>query len=161
MCHPWPSHVCQPLVRARLANVVGDVTWDSGSWDFGSSEDLGCSIVEGCSNDRSSMSNVERRNVQRQSSIQRQNDFRKCRTSIVDCRMSKCRKRDVQCRTSKKCRNRSIEWPRPRGEIWDFREYVCSKKRGVQHRTPKTPTNNARITSGGNNLQTRAQILVW
>jgi hypothetical protein len=48
--------------------------------------------------------------------------------------------------------------PRPRGEISGLRGV---RKRGVQCRTPKTPTNNARVTSIGDSLQTKAQILVW
>jgi hypothetical protein len=44
---PLALATCQPLVRARLAKVVGDVTGTPGVWDFGTPEDLGCSIVEG------------------------------------------------------------------------------------------------------------------
>jgi hypothetical protein len=41
------------------------------------------------------------------------------------------------------------EWPRPRGEILVLRGL---RKRCVQRRTPKTPTDDARVTSGGHNL---------
>jgi hypothetical protein len=39
--------MCQPLVCACLAKVVGDVTETLGVQDFGTPKDLGCSIVEG------------------------------------------------------------------------------------------------------------------
>jgi hypothetical protein len=38
--------MCQFLVRVCLANVVGEVTETLGVRDFGTSKDLGCSIVE-------------------------------------------------------------------------------------------------------------------
>jgi hypothetical protein len=40
------SSMCQPLVCARLAKVVGEVTGTPGVWEFGTPKDLGCSIVE-------------------------------------------------------------------------------------------------------------------
>jgi hypothetical protein len=42
---PIPS-TCQPLVHALLAKVVGEVNGTPGVRDFGTSEGLGCSIVE-------------------------------------------------------------------------------------------------------------------
>jgi hypothetical protein len=44
---PLALTTCQPLVRACLANVVGDAIETPGVWDFRSSKDLGRSIVEG------------------------------------------------------------------------------------------------------------------
>jgi hypothetical protein len=38
--------MCQPLVHARLAKVVGDVIETPVVRDFGTSEDFGCSISE-------------------------------------------------------------------------------------------------------------------
>jgi hypothetical protein len=68
-------------------------------------------------------------------------------TSIVDYRTSKHRTSNVDCRMDK--------------AMW--RDFVTlgSNKMGIQHQTLKTPTNNAWITSGGNKLQTRTQILMW
>jgi hypothetical protein len=40
---PDPS-TCQPLVCARLAKVVGEVTRTLGVWDFGTSEEYGREI---------------------------------------------------------------------------------------------------------------------
>jgi hypothetical protein len=137
---PLALAVCPPLVRARLANVVGDATGTSGLW---SSEDLGCSIVEGCS---TSIVDCRIQNVQHQRpSNVKKGKFNECQMSNVD-----VQRRNVERRSS----NGQGHMER----FQDFGEYVCSKKRGVQHRTPKTPTNNAWITSGGCILQTRGQI---
>jgi len=38
--------MCQPLVCARLVEVVGDVTETPRLWDFETLEDIGCSNVE-------------------------------------------------------------------------------------------------------------------
>jgi hypothetical protein len=47
MKHVTPSpSACQPVVRAHLAKVVGEVTRNSRSPDFESLEGLGCSIRE-------------------------------------------------------------------------------------------------------------------
>jgi hypothetical protein len=45
-CVTLTPPTCQFLVRARLAKVVGEVTGTLGVRDFGTPEDLGCSIIE-------------------------------------------------------------------------------------------------------------------
>jgi hypothetical protein len=50
------------------------------------------------------------------------------------------------------------EGTRKRGEISRLQGV---RKIGIQHQTSNTPTNNAPVTSKGNNLQTIDHILVW
>jgi transcriptional regulator of NAD metabolism len=47
MTHVTPgTSTCQPVVRAHLAEVVGEVTRTIGVQDFGTLKGLGCSTVE-------------------------------------------------------------------------------------------------------------------
>jgi hypothetical protein len=124
MCHPWPSP-CVSLWFVPAWPTWLVMTGTPGVWDFGSLEDLGCSIVEGCSTSivdrrtsKRSTSIVDRRNVEKTFNVDRLSNVENVNVdSIVERRTSK------KGRSNRKTLNVERRSSNGQGHVERFRDF--------------------------------------